>query len=168
MWLATRNSKDQRLNLDYLYSVEREFAIPIEKLWSAWTEAAALEAWYHPVGMSCVFGTTRSETRQGGIWSCAVQVPGRDSISYFFGKYSSVVQYVHFEHSMHYTESKENFEKMDFDTPSHKITVDFESCGQKSWAKFSQYGQAPEAQVELMKQGIESYFDSLENFLERN
>jgi uncharacterized protein YndB with AHSA1/START domain len=31
------------------YSVERVYAYPLEKLWQAWTQAAALQAWYHGV-----------------------------------------------------------------------------------------------------------------------
>jgi uncharacterized protein YndB with AHSA1/START domain len=32
------------MTLPFLYSVEREFAVPVERLWSAWTDAAELEA----------------------------------------------------------------------------------------------------------------------------
>jgi len=153
------------LNLDHLYSVDREFDVPVSKLWHAWTDSGALESWYHPVGMSCVPGTSRSEILVGGIWTYAVQAPGRETISYFYGKYSLIEENVKFEHSMHYTESKADFEVRDFDTPAHKIAVDFETRGGRSWSKFSQFGQAPEAQVALMKQGIESYFDSLGEYL---
>lgn len=148
-----------------LYSVEREFDVSVDKLWHAWTDSAALEAWYHPVGMRSVAGATRSEAKPDGLWTCAVEVPGRESISYFFGKYSHVETNIHFEHSMHYTESKDEFERMDFNTPSHKIAVNFENRGAKSWAEFSQFGEAPAEQVVLMTKGIESYFDSLEDFL---
>ena len=154
------------MNLSHLYSVEREFHVPISKLWNAWTSAEALAAWHHPVGMSCLPGATRSDLKIGGVWSYAVQVPGRESISYFFGKYSDIREQSRFVHSMHYTESKADFELMDFTSPAHEIEVIFESRGQSSWSKFSQYGEAPKEQVLLMTQGIESYFDSLEKFLE--
>lgn len=153
------------MNADHLYSVDREFNVSIDKLWHAWTDASALEAWHHPVGMSCVTGATESDMKIGGLWSYAVQVPGRESISYFFGKYTSVAVNSGFEHSMHYTESRDEFALKDFNTPAHRISVDFESRGEKSWAKFSQFGQAPEAQVAMMAKGIESYFESLEEFL---
>ncbi len=152
----------------HLYSVEREFNFSIDKIWNAWTDASALESWYHPVGMSSVPGTTRSELKEDGVWSCAVQAPGRESISYFFGKYSKIEVNRRFEHSMHYTESSVDFKLMDFDTPAHEIALDFETRGEKSWVKFSQFGEAPAAPVALMKQGIESYFDSLENFLAKD
>lgn len=153
------------MNLSHLYSVEREFNVAIEKLWQAWTEATALEKWHHPVGMSCPSGTCRSEMQVGGIWSYAVEVPGRESTSFFFGKFTEIREKQFFEHSMHYTESAEDFKQMNFNTPAHNITVEFESRGDKSWCKFSQFGQAPAEQVALMTQGIESYFDSLEDYL---
>ena len=153
------------MSLPHLYSVEREFNVSIDKLWHAWTDAHALEAWHHPVGMSCLSGATQSNMKIGGLWSYAVQAPGRESISYFFGKYSSIQENLRFEHSMHYTESKDEFELKDFNTPAHQISVEFEARGDKSWSKFSQYGEAPQAQAALMKQGIESYFDSLGEFL---
>ena len=153
------------MKLNQLYSVEREFKSPISKLWSAWTDASALESWHHPIGMSCVPGATESDPRVGGLWSYAVQAPGRESISFFYGKYSLVEFHVRFEHSMHYTESMDAFELKDFNTPAHQISVDFEARGENAWSKFTQYGEAPEAQVPLMKRGMESYFDSLESFL---
>ena len=154
------------MNFPHLYSVEREFNASIDKLWHAWTDASALEAWHHPIGMSCVSGATQSEIKIGGLWTYAVQVSGRESISYFYGKYSLVQEKIRFEHSMHYTESKDEFEKKDFNTPAHQISVEFEARGENTWSKFSQYGEAPEAQVALMAQGIESYFDSLGEFLD--
>ncbi len=49
----------------HLYSVKREFNVSIDKLWHAWTDAPALSAWHHPVGMSCVPGATQSEMKIG-------------------------------------------------------------------------------------------------------
>ena len=153
------------MTLPHLYSVEREFNVSIDKLWHAWTDTHALEAWHHPAGMSCLSGATQSEMKIRGLWTYAVQAPGRESISYFFGKYSLIQENLKFEHSMHYTESKDEFELKDFNTSAHQISVEFEARGEKSWSKFSQYGEAPQAQVALMTRGIESYFDSLGEFL---
>ena len=44
--------------------------------------------------MSCVPGSSKSEIKVGGIWTCAIQVPGREAISYFFGKYSQIQENV--------------------------------------------------------------------------
>jgi len=45
--------------------------------------------------------------------------------------------------------------------------LDFEDRGVNSWVKFSQFGELPEGQAEQAKAGMESYFDSLSNFLRR-
>lgn len=148
----------------HLYSVEREFSVPVEKLWQAWTTASELEVWYHGTEHQSVPGATRSDLQIGGIWTCGVHVPGRDFDSFFFGKYTEIETNVHFEHTLHYTESLEEFKEMDFSTPSHLIKVEFISRGTNSWCKFSQFGEAPADQVALMVIGIGSYFDSLENF----
>jgi hypothetical protein len=66
---------------------------------------------------------------------------------------------------LHYTQSKEEFENRNFETESHLIVLDFEDRGNSSWVKFSQFGELPEGQAEQAKAGMESYFDSLSNFL---
>jgi hypothetical protein len=50
-------------------------------------------------------------------------------------------------------------------TPSHLIVIDFDDRGSSSWARFSQFGEMPEGQAEQAQAGMESYFDSLGNFL---
>ena len=102
----------------HLYSVKREFNVSIDKLWHAWTDAPALSAWHHPVGMSCVPGATQSEMKIGGLWTYAVQLPGRESISYFYGKYSLIQENLRFEHSMHYQNLRMHL-NLKISTPQH-------------------------------------------------
>lgn len=49
------------MNLDPCYSVEREFAHPIEVMWHAWTDPAVLEQWYRPLDLAVVPGSVTSE-----------------------------------------------------------------------------------------------------------
>jgi len=147
------------------YSVEREFDIPVDILWAAWTDPIALEAWYHGVGHSTVPGTVSSDAQVGGIWSVGVRVPDWDVTAYFYGKYTAVVENARIEHTMHYTESTEEFELRDFDTDSHRVLVEFESRDFRSWVKYSQFGDMPERDAIEAQAGIESYFDSLESYL---
>jgi len=149
----------------HLYSVEREFNVPVERLWRAWTDASELESWYHGTEHQSVKGATTSDLQIGGLWSCGVHVPGRDFDSLFFGKYTNIETNRSFEHTLHYTESMDEFKAMDFNSPSHLIRVEFEARGANSWCKFSQFGEAPAEQVLLMTAGIGSYFDSLEKHL---
>jgi uncharacterized protein YndB with AHSA1/START domain len=149
----------------FLYSVEREYPVSIRDLWSAWTDPAKLEAWYFPTALKSVPGATTSELHIGGLWTCAVDVAQFGFVAYFFGKYIKIEDHKVIEHTLHYTQSKEEFEAKNFDSESHLIVLDFENRGNTSWVKFSQYGELPEGQAEQTKAGMESYFDSLSNFL---
>ena len=153
------------MKLDFLYSVEREYDFPIEKLWEAWTKADDLESWYHPTDLSNVSGLTTSEPKIGGKWSVAVAVPAHNLVAYFYGIYTEVDFHQKLEHTMLYTESLEDFQVKDLGKDFHKVIVEFREHGSKTWVKFSQYGELPEGQAELAKAGMESYFDSLANFL---
>jgi uncharacterized protein YndB with AHSA1/START domain len=149
----------------FLYSVEREYPVSISDLWSAWTDSEKLEAWYFPTALKSVPGATTSELHIGGLWTCAVDVAQFGFVAYFFGKYTKIENHKVIEHTLHYTQSKEEFDAKNFDSESHLIVLDFENRGNTSWIKFSQYGELPEGQAEQTKAGMESYFDSLSNFL---
>lgn len=149
----------------FLYSVEREFPVSIEKLWKAWANASDLEAWYHGTAHRSVKGSTESELVSGGLWSCGVYVPSHDFSVYFYGRYTKIIQHEIIEHTMHYTDSADEFKLKDFNTASHDVVISFESRGEKSWVKFSQYGELPEGEEKQAQAGMESYFDSLGNFL---
>jgi uncharacterized protein YndB with AHSA1/START domain len=148
-----------------LYSVEREYPVVIDDLWAAWTESAKLEAWYFPTSLKSVPGATKSELHVGGLWTCGVDVAEYGFVAYFFGKYTKIENLKLIEHTLHYTQSKDEFEARNFDSESHLIVLDFEDRGNSSWVKFSQFGELPEGQAEQTKAGMESYFDSLANFL---
>jgi uncharacterized protein YndB with AHSA1/START domain len=151
----------------FLYSVEREFPVPVRTLWSAWTEAEKLEAWYFPTDLNSVKGTTVSDMKVGGLWTCAVDVPEHNFVAYFFGKYLTIQEFEKIEHTLHYTQSKEEFEAKNFDTESHLVVLDFEDRGKNSWVKFSQFGVLPDGEAEQAQAGMESYLDSLSNFLSK-
>ena len=60
---------------DFLYAVEREYPVAIERLWQAWTTASELEQWYHPTDLTVVPGTATSVPVEGGLWTVAIDVP---------------------------------------------------------------------------------------------
>jgi len=149
----------------FLYSVEREYPVSIGDLWSAWTDPKKLEAWYFPTALKSVPGATESELRLGGLWACGVDVAEFGFVAYFYGKYTKIEHEKLIEHTLHYTQSKEEFQTKDFETESHLIVLDFEDRGESSWVKFSQYGELPEGQAAQAQAGMESYLVSLSNFL---
>jgi uncharacterized protein YndB with AHSA1/START domain len=95
----------------------------------------------------------------------AVDVPQHGMVACFFGRYTAVEDGSRLEHTMHYTQSAEEFSLRDESGPSHRVVVDFEACDGGTWVRYSQFGEMPEGQVDRTKAGMESYFDSLQDFL---
>ena len=153
------------MSQQFLYSVEREYQVSIERLWRAWTDASELEAWYFPTDLSSTKGATRSEVEIGGLWACGVEVPEHGFTAYFFGKYTAIVPHELLEHTLHYTTSAEEFAAKDFSTESHLIRIEFQDRGASSWSKFSQFGELPEGQAEMAQAGMNSYLESLARHL---
>lgn len=149
----------------FLYSVEREYPVSIERLWRAWTDASELEAWYFPTDLSSTKGATTSVLEVGGLWSCGVEVPEHGFTAYFFGTYTTIVPNQLIEHTLHYTTSAEEFVAKDFSTESHLIRIEFEARGASSWSKFSQFGELPDGQAEMAQAGMNSYLESLSQHL---
>jgi uncharacterized protein YndB with AHSA1/START domain len=148
-----------------LYSVEREYPHPIEQVWHAWTDAAALESWYHGMEHSVLPGSVICEPEVGGRWSVAVSVPQYDFVAYFYGRYLVVEPMTRLEHSLMYCESAEEFAIRDESVESHRVVIDFEERGNHTWVKYSQFGELPEGEEVRAQAGIESYFDSLGAYL---
>lgn len=149
-----------------LYFVEREFPVDIDRMWSAWTEAEALEEWYHPTVLSVVPGTVTSEAVVGGRWAVAVDVPMHGFVAYFWGRYRDVVPNVRLEHTLSYSQDEQEFRERDDDAPAHRIVIDFAPTDTGTRVRFSQFGEMPAEQAEASRDGMESYFDSLGEFLD--
>ena len=152
---------------NFLYSVEREYPVDIQRVWHAWLDAAELEEWYHPTNLRNVPGSAVSEPEIGGWWTIAVDVPQAGFQSYFWGKYTVLEPYTLIEHSMFYSQNPQEFVARDVSGKSARITVEFEERGEKTWVRFSQFGELPAEQIPLAKMGMESYFQSLAHFLSR-
>lgn len=149
----------------FLYSVEREYPVSIDRLWRAWTDASELESWYFPTDLRATKGATVSNLTIGGLWTCGVEVPEQGFTAYFFGKYTKIQKNKVLEHTLHYTTSAEEFAKKDFSTESHLIRIEFEDREMSSWSKFSQFGELPEGQADMAQAGMNSYLESLARFL---
>lgn len=150
-----------------LYSVEREFDVSLDRLWRAWTEASELAQWYSPTALRVVPGSVTSEPHTGGVWAVAIDVPMHDFVAHFFGRYLLVEPQERIEHTLHYTQDRDEFYARDEETPSHLIVLEFASRGDaRSWVRFTQIGDLPDDQIEATRDGTSSYFDNLGLFLD--
>ena len=151
---------------NFLYSVEREYTQPMSRIWEAWTDAQQLEDWYHPTVLKNVVGSSVSEPVVGGNWAIAVDVPEHNMQSCFWGQYTAVEEGKLIEHTMFYTQDPAEFAAKDLSGEFAKIVVDFEERPTGSWVRFTQYGELPEEHIPLAKAGMESYFQSLADYLD--
>ena len=151
----------------FLYAVEREYPVTVQQLWNAWVGPTALEDWYHPTDLTVVPGSVTSNPSVGGWWTVAVAVPEYGVNAYFFGRYTAVEQHRQLIHTLHYTQDEQEFVARDESTPHHLIHIDFEERESVSWVRFTQFGEMPAEQIPQTKDGMESYFDSLDEYLSR-
>jgi hypothetical protein len=70
-------------------------------------------------------------------------------------------------HTLFYSQDELEFNLQGDDQPHHVIEIDFEARGNKSWVRFSQFGQMDAEQAEASKDGMESYLDNLDIHLAR-
>jgi uncharacterized protein YndB with AHSA1/START domain len=152
--------------LPTLYCVERVLPFPIEVLWEAWTSSAALQEWYHPQDLKVVAGSATSEPRVDGKWSVGIDASAHGFVPYFYGRYLEVTPLERLRHTMHYTESAEDFAVGDETTEFHEVIITFSEISNGTEVTFTQIGTLPEGQAEQAKTGMESYFDSLGTYLE--
>ena len=149
-----------------LYFVERTFKFPVERLWSAWTKSAELEKWYCPVFLKVIPGSATSEAEVGGTWAIAVDVSDNGFNAYFWGTYSEVNLHQKLVHDLNYSQDELEFALREPAAEAHRIEIDFSNTDAGTVVRFSQFGEMDKEQADASKEGMESYFDNLNSYLE--
>ncbi len=151
-----------------LYFVERTFPFPVERLWRAWTDASELEKWYSPVFLKVIPGSATSEAVVGGTWAIAVDVSENGFNAYFWGKYSQVDNNLKLIHDLNYSQDELEFALREPSPEAHRIEIDFTKTDGGTLVRFSQFGEMEQEQADASREGMESYFDNLDNYLEKH
>ena len=151
-----------------LYFVERTFKFPVERLWSAWTKSAELEKWYCPVFLKVIPGSATSEVEVGGRWAIAVDVSENGFNAYFWGTYSEVNLHQKLVHDLNYSQDELEFALREPAAEAHRIEIDFSNTDAGTVVRFSQFGEMEQEQAEASREGMESYFDNLNSYLENH
>lgn len=149
-----------------LYFVERTFKFPVERLWSAWTQSTELERWYSPVFLKVIPGSATSEAEVGGTWAIAVDVSENGFNAYFWGTYSVVELHQKLVHDLNYSQDELEFALREPSPEAHRIEIDFSNTEAGTLVRFSQFGEMDKEQADASKEGMESYFDNLNSYLE--
>ncbi len=151
-----------------LYFVEREYPVELATLWNAWVEADQLQQWYSPEVLETVPNTASSNAVVGGDWAIGVDVSVNGFNAYFWGKYTTVEFQKKLVHTMFYSQDELEFNLRGDDQPYHVIEINFETRGNNSWVRFTQFGSMDAEQAEATKDGMESYFNNLGKYLSSN
>jgi len=151
-----------------LYFVERTLKYPVERLWSAWTQSHELEKWYSPVFLRVIPGSATSEAEVGGRWAIAVDVSENGFNAYFWGTYSEVKLHKKLVHDLNYSQDELEFALREPGAEAHRIEIDFSNTEAGTVVRFSQFGEMEQEQAEASREGMESYFDNLNNYLENH
>jgi uncharacterized protein YndB with AHSA1/START domain len=151
-----------------LYFVERTFKYPVQRLWSAWTQSHELEKWYSPVFLKVIPGSATSEAEVGGTWAIAVDVSENGFNAYFWGTYSEVNLHKKLVHDLNYSQDELEFALREPGQDAHRIEIDFSITEAGTLVRFSQFGEMEQEQAEASREGMESYFDNLNNYLENH
>jgi uncharacterized protein YndB with AHSA1/START domain len=154
------------MTMKFLYSVEREYPVQVQRTWQAWTNAAELEKWYSPVFLKVIPGSATSEAVVGGTWAIAVDVSENGFNAYFWGKYSQVDTNLKIVHDLNYSQDELEFALREPSPEAHRIEIDFTKTAGGTLVRFSQFGEMEKEQAEASREGMESYFDNLSNYLE--
>ena len=149
-----------------LYFVERTFPFPVERLWSAWTQSAELEKWYCPIFLKVIPGSATSEPVVGGRWAIAVDVSENGFNAYFWGTYSEVNLHQKLVHDLNYSQDELEFALREPAAEAHRIEIDFSNTDAGTVVRFSQFGEMEQEQAEASREGMESYFDNLNSYLQ--
>jgi uncharacterized protein YndB with AHSA1/START domain len=151
-----------------LYFVEREYPVSLPTLWKAWVEADQLQKWYSPEVLDTVPNSATSDAVVGGDWAIAIDVSVNGFNAYFWGKYTEVKFQEKLVHTMNYSQDELEFNLRGEDQAQHVIEIDFAARGENSWVRFTQFGSMDPEQAEATRDGMESYFNSLQKYLENN
>jgi uncharacterized protein YndB with AHSA1/START domain len=151
-----------------LYFVERTFKFPVERLWNAWTQSAELEKWYCPVFLKVIPGSATSEAVVGGRWAIAVDVSENGFNAYFWGTYSEVNLHQKLVHDLNYSQDELEFALREPGAEAHRIEIDFTKTDGGTVVRFSQFGEMEQEQAEASSEGMESYFDNLNSYLQNH
>jgi uncharacterized protein YndB with AHSA1/START domain len=151
-----------------LYFVEREYSVSLSTLWNAWVQADQLQKWYSPEVLETVPNSATSDAVIGGDWAIAIDVSVNGFNAYFWGKYTEVNFQEKLVHTMNYSQDELEFNLRGEDQAQHLIEIDFAARGENSWVMFTQFGSMDPEQAEATKDGMESYFNNLQNYLSKN
>ncbi|MET0299422.1 MAG: SRPBCC family protein [Flavitalea sp.] len=138
--------------------VSEEFNVPVETLYKAWTDEAALRAWWHPFQKD--LSAIKNELKSGGLVEYEF---GGDRRCVVRGKYNEVSENRRLVYSWNW-----DIDHDEMGSGEYVLTIDFLPNGDGSKLVVHQEGFTDEPATLPHKQGWKRGLGELKNYLEAN
>ncbi|APU68835.1 SRPBCC family protein [Christiangramia flava] len=146
--------------------VEKEFAAPLDIVWSAWTRAETLDKWWGPKPWNAK--TKEMQFRKGGSWLYAMQGPeGEEHFSK--AEFQEVIPEQRFVSDDYFCDENG---KINEDFGKSKWIVEFEPEGAHTLVKIETVYDSEEIMEQMLNMGFQEGFAAgllqLDDYLEPN
>ena len=138
--------------------VKREFAAPVEKVWSAWTESEILDQWWAPKPWKAQ--TKTMDFREGGFWLYAMIGPDGTKI-WSIANYKSITPLKNFKGLDAFCDESGN---INHEFPRALWSVSFSSSGDSTFVDIETKYENLSALEKIIEMGFKEGFTmALEN-----
>ena len=149
-------------------TIARQFDVPREKVFEAWTTPEQFASWWGPAGFTTPLDTVSIDARAGGRWQ-ATMISDADGMEIpFFGVYHEVVEPEKLVFSLVDPADAEYMARRERGEADDVTTIELKSLGDRSELSFTQVGQWTEEDYGRTRDGWASFFDCLENTLAKH
>lgn len=138
--------------------VSEEFDVPVQTLYAAWTDEAALRAWWHPFQKD--LSAIKNELKSGGL--VEYEFAG-DRKCVVRGRYNEVIENRRLVYSWDW-----DIDHDEMGSGEYVLTVDFLANGNGSKLVVHQEGFTDEPAILPHKQGWKRGLSELKNYLDSN
>ena len=136
------------------------FTVPVEDVWSHFTQAALLDQWWAPQPWQCE--TMQLDFRPEGIWRYAMVSPAHEK-HYGGAKFNEIKHHRSFDYIDFFSDSEGN---INTDLPSTKSLIGFTGVAEGTKLTINNHFNSPAEMQQLLDMGVEEGLKSALNQLE--
>ncbi len=137
----------------------KEFSVPPERLYEAWTQEADLKQWWKPMGNNLTSVT--NDLKPGGSVRYSFESPDHNPAFEIHGSYQEVVEAKKLVYTWNWELHNNDIQESDF-----QLTIVFSAQGTGSLLQIKQENFKSEEALQPHQQGWEKSLNDLKNFLD--
>ena len=146
---------------EVMLNLQKEFKVPVERLFEAWTQEDDLKQWWHPMGNQLV--KVVNNIKEGGEIRYEFKNDGNELPIVIDGVYKEVKRHERLVYTWNWNIADEGIRNSEF-----LLRIEFLSQGNGSLLKVLQENFIDEEAVHPHREGWEKALEELKVYLERN